>query len=68
MNQPWAEDYTLASGPAPPDSVPMNDFLPSPVVPAYGKLSKDPIVAPVFSTSQKNVKGVELDNIIYAVI
>ena len=60
MMQPWAEDYTLAEGPAPPAPPPTQNFLPSPVIPA------------IVSTSSKNTVGFEdVDQpggIIYAVV
>ena len=60
MNQPWAENYTLEGGPAPPAPPTTNNFLPSPIIPA------------IFSTSSKKTVGFEdVDQpggIIYAVV
>lgn len=60
MNQPWAEDYRLEGGPAPPAPPTTTNFLPSPVIPA------------IFSISSKNTVGFEdVDQpggIIYAVV
>jgi hypothetical protein len=60
MNQPWAEDYTLEGGPAPPAPPTTSNFLPSPDIPA------------IFSTSSKNTVGFEdadqPGGIIYAVV
>jgi hypothetical protein len=61
MNQPWAEAYTkkMDTGPAPPKPPPTQNFLPSPIAPAFGIASKN----------TKGFEDVSANNgIIYAVL